>query len=152
VVALDRAFVRFNQHAWGLEALVAEIPRGKEVLTLILRPMGDTTVNVSAFNQFPSYVQIQHGGYNFYNFSEGFPLKYRHYLPAPPWSHADQFDWERHARGWDYFLAFREGWEHTPMKAPLAQGKVRLVDEKGAWRLYQKMEPDAPEVPEAPEP
>ncbi len=139
-VALCRAFREFNRHAAGFDEIVAEIPRGKQVLTLILRPMNDATVNVSAFNQWPSYVQIRHGGYNFYNFAEGFPLLYRVHLPAPAWSHTDQFDWDRQSGPYDYFLTFREGWEYAPMKQPLADGKVRLVDARGVWRLYQKVD------------
>ena len=138
-IALGGAFREFNRHAAGFDELVAQIPRDKQVLTLILRPMGDPTVNVSAFNQFPAYVQIHHGGYNFYNFAEGFPLLYRVRLPAPPWSHTDQFDWNAQSRPYDYFLTFREGWQYTPMKQPLADGKVRLVAESGAWRLYEKI-------------
>ena len=145
VASLSRAFVLFNRHAYGLDALVAEIPRDKSVLTLILRPMDDPTVNVSAFNQFPSYVQIHHGGYNFYNFSDGFPLKYLKRMPAPPWSHAEDFKWEHHARGWDYFLTFREGWQYRPMDEPVAQGKVRLVATQGAWKLYEKLGHDPPD-------
>jgi hypothetical protein len=148
--ALCRAFVAFNRHAWGLDPLVAEIPRGKSVLTLILKPMGDSSVNVSAFNQFPSYVQLRHGGYNHYNFAEGFPLRYKLMWAAPPWSHADEFRWESHARPWDYFITFREGWEASPMNEPLAKGKVRLVDQKGEWRLYQKIAPDEPQAPANP--
>ena len=139
-VALGGAFRAFNAHAAGFDELVAQIPRDKQVLTLILRPMGDpSTVNVSAFNQFPAYVQIHHGGYNFYNFGEGFPLVYRVRLPAPAWSHAEGFDWKLHSAPYDYFLTFREGWEYSPMKEPLADGKVRLVAERGVWRLYQKI-------------
>jgi hypothetical protein len=145
--ALGRAFRGFNRDAAGFDEVVAQIPRKKQVLTMILRPMGDSHVNVSAFNQFPSYVQLHHGGYNFYNFAEGFPLKYRFKLPAPPWSHTDEFTWQAHARGWDYFLTFREGWEFSPMKQPLADGKVRLVAHAGQWRLYQKIVPDDADGP-----
>jgi hypothetical protein len=113
------AFRDFNRHAAGFDEVVAKIPRGTQVLTMILHPMGDASVNVSAFNQFPSYVQLRHGGYNFYNFAEGFPLRYRM---------------------WDYFLTFREGWRFSPMKQPLADGKVRLIAENGVWRLYEKVE------------
>lgn len=137
--ALCGAFREFNRHAAGFDELVAQVPRDKQVLTMILRPMGDPTVNVSAFNQFPSYVQIHHGGYNFYNFAEGFPLQYRMRLPAPPWSHTDQFDWDAQSGPYDYFLTFREGWEYSPMKRPLADGKVRLVGKSGEWRLYLKI-------------
>jgi hypothetical protein len=85
-------------------------------------------------------VQLRHGGYNFYNFAEGFPLQYRMHLPAPAWSHAEDFRFEMHSEGWDYFLTFREGWEYSPMKAPLEAGQVRLVAHAGEWRLYQKNE------------
>ncbi|MCU1278101.1 MAG: hypothetical protein JWM53_1647 [bacterium] len=140
-IALCGAFREFNRHAAGFDEVVAQIPRGKQVLTLILRPMGDSTVNVSAFNQWPSYVQLRHGGYNFYNFAEGFPLRYRVLYPAPAWSHAEGFDWKAHARPYDYFLTFREGWEYSPMKQPLADGVVRLVAHEGEWRLYEKLAP-----------
>jgi hypothetical protein len=142
MAALCRAFVRFNRNAAGFETLVDRIPRDQNVLTLILRPLGDPNVNVNAFNQFPSYVQLRHGGYNFYNFAEGFPLKYKHKLPAPSWSHAESFLWEVHARGWSWFLTLHEGWEAEPMKAPLAAGKVELVGENGPWRLYRKLVED----------
>jgi hypothetical protein len=140
-IALCGAFREFNAHAAGFDEIVAQIPRDKQVLTLILRPMGDSTVNVSAFNQWPAYVQIRHGGYNFYNFAEGFPLVYKMRLPAPAWSHAEGFDWKAHAEPYDYFLTFREGWEYSPLKQPLADGKVRLVAERGVWRLYEKIAP-----------
>jgi hypothetical protein len=139
MVALCGAFREFNRHAAGFDEVVAQIPRGKQVLTMILRPMGDPTVNVSAFNQFPAYVQLRHGGYNFYNFAEGFPLRYRYRLPAPPWSHTDEFTWDAHSQGWDYFLTFREGWQYSPMQRPLADGNVRLVAHAGEWRLYQRV-------------
>jgi hypothetical protein len=84
-------------------------------------------------------VQIHHGGYNFYNFADGFPLRYRMFLPALPWSHCELFEFERHAAGWDYFLTFREGWEYRPMDHPLADGKIRLVAHAGEWRLYEKV-------------
>jgi hypothetical protein len=140
-IALGGAFREFNRHAAGFDEVVAQIPRGKQVLTLILRPMGDSTVNVSAFNQWPSYVQLRHGGYNFYNFAEGFPLQYRMHLPAPAWSHAEGFDWKAHGVAYDYFLTFREGWEFSPMAQPLTDGHIRLVAHAGEWRLYEKVAP-----------
>jgi len=38
------------------------------------------------------------------------------------------------------------------MQQPLQEGKVRLVDERGAWKLYQKVVPDAPVENSVPEP
>ena len=138
-MALSGAFREFNRHAAGFDEVVAQIPRDKQVLTLILRPMGDSTVNVSAFNQWPSYVQLRHGGYNFYNFADGFPLRYRD-LSAGAGVVACRRLLPRKRIGapYDYFLTFREGWEYSPMRQPLADAKVRLVAEQGVWRLYER--------------
>lgn len=143
-LAIAGAFVTFNRNAAGLDQLVAQIPRDKTVLTLMLHPVGDPEIIPNAFNQFPSYVQLLHGGYNFYNFADGFPLKYKLKLPAPGWSHADHFKFASHSKGWDYFLTFREGWETRVMDEPQAEGKVKLVGAAGAWRLYRKVVNDRP--------
>jgi len=69
---LCRAVVRFNQHAWGRRRWW---PRSRATRRCDphAASANEASVNVSAFNQFPSYVQLQHGGYNHYNFAEGFP-------------------------------------------------------------------------------
>jgi hypothetical protein len=144
-IALSRAFVEFNRHAAGFDSIVARIPRDKQVLTLMMPPHTDSTVNANVYIQWPSYVQLRHGGYNFYNFSEGFPLKYKRHLPAPPWNRPQDFRWEMHSAGWSYFLTFREGWEVAPLQAPLAQGKVRLIAQEGQWRLYENVVPTKPD-------
>jgi hypothetical protein len=147
-ISLCRAFRDFNRRIAGLDAIVDEIPRDKSVLTLILRPFNDPAVNVAAYNQFPSLVQIRHGGYNHYNFNQGFPLKYKTYLPAPPWSHAELFKWQAYGHYWDYFLTFHDGWEYHPMDEAVAQQRIRLVDERGAWRLYENVaKEEAPATP-----
>src|SRR5262249_23233959 len=128
-VDLVRAFRAFNRSAAGLHQIVALIPRHASVLTLMVPPTGDPSVNVNAFNQFPSYVQIEHGGYNFYNFSEGFPLRYKTYRPAPNWARAQEFVFAEHSAGWDYFLTFHEGIWHTPLREATVTGKVELVAE-----------------------
>ncbi len=152
---LSRMVVRFNQRAAGFDELVAQIPLHKNTMTLVLPPLGDPDINVNCFNQWPSYTQIRRGGYNFYNFNYGFPLKYKSYMPAPAWNHAETFNWEAHSRGWDYFLTHNEGGESAPFEIfpKLAQaGKVRLVDARGKWKLWQKVEADPPKEPLVPPP
>jgi hypothetical protein len=140
-IALCRAFVNFNRHAAGFDALVDRVPRDKSLLTLMLRPTGDDAVNVAAFNQFPSLAQIRHGGYNHYNFAEGFPLRYKTFIPAPPWSHAEDFDYSSMGKYWDYFLTFREGWVFSPMDSAISAGNIKLIAKRGEWRLYENVGP-----------
>ncbi len=148
VVDIARMVVLFNRHIDGFDQLVAQIPLHKNTLTLIYPPLSDPQVNVNCFNQWPSYTQLRRGGYNFYNFNYGFPLKYKMYLPAPPWNHTEWFNFTGMASGWDYFLTHNEavqGEKYAPFAEPLAQGKIRLVDARGSWRLYQKLaDPDPP--------
>jgi hypothetical protein len=149
---LSRMVVGFNRRVAGFDAIVAEIPPHKNTLTLVLPPLGDPDVNVNCFNQWPSYTQLRRGGYNFYNFNYGFPLKYRSYLPSPSWNHTELFAWNLHSRGWDYFLTHNEGapapFEIFPKLEK--EGKVRLVDARGTWKLWQKIVDDPP--PELPPP
>jgi hypothetical protein len=147
-IAICHAFRAFNKHIYGFDNIVKEIPKGKSVLTLVLRPFGNPWVNTAAYNQFPSLVQIKRGGYNHYNFPDGFPLKYRLFIPAPAWSHAEAFKWDLYGHYWDYFLTFHEGWEFSPMNESLAEHKIRLVDQQGEWRLYENVAKD--EAPPAP--
>src|SRR5260370_24254439 len=136
---LARTVIRFNRHVRGFDELVETIPFHRRVLTLVFPPLNDPHVNVNCFNQWASYVQIRRGGYNFYNFDEGFPLRYRQYLPAPPWSNADKFDYEQHGSAWDYFLTHNENGLKL-LTGPPAKGQVRLVGERGPWRLWQNLE------------
>ncbi len=135
----------FNQHVAGFEELVTEIPLHKQVLMLPLPPLGDPEVNVNAFNQWASHVQILHGGYNYYNFNEGFPLRYRTRLMAPPWDHPESFKWDFYAGSYDYFLTHNEGVRYSLFEPLAREGKVVLVRAIGPWKLWRKVEPFAPE-------
>jgi hypothetical protein len=145
---ITRTVIRFNHKMADFDKVVAAIPLHKSTLTLSLRPLGDPDVNVGVYNQLPSYTQLRAGGYNFYNFNQGFPLKYKTRKPAPPWDHAEMFDWSTQGFAWDYFLTHNESTsERTPGDAPpvdlfsslVAAGKVRLVTSVGAFRLYERI-------------
>jgi hypothetical protein len=140
---LARMVVRFNRHVDGFDELVQQIPLHRATLTLVIPPLDDPDVNVNCFNQWPSYTQIRRGGYNFYNFNYGFPLRYVRWKPAPPWNNAASFQYDQMADAWDYFLTHNEA-EH-PLFAPYeAQGRVRLVGARGPWKLWQRVGPPAP--------
>ena len=152
---IGRAIVGFNHRVDGFDQVVAQIPWHKSTLTLSLRPLGDPEFNVNPYNQWPSYTQMRRGGYNFYNFNQGFPLKYRGMKPAPAWDHAELFNYEWHGGAWDYFLTHNESTSvmtpgHVGEGLPqvdlfselISDGKVRLVASSGPWRLYENLVPE----------
>ena len=70
--------------------------------------------------------------------------------PAPPWTHAEWFNWDAHGAYWDYFLTHHEGqpWSEYDLFAPLEKrGLVELVDARGPWKLWRRVE-DPPYGPE----
>lgn len=132
----------FNQRAAGFDEVAAQVPPHKRTLVLSLPPLGDPAGTVNSYNQWPAYMQLRNGGPNHYNFADGFPMRYRRELSAPPWHRADQFFWGNHSHDWDYFLTHHERHPQTQIDlfGPLvAAGKVRLVSERGPWRLYEKL-------------
>jgi len=153
---VGRAIIGFNHRVAGFDSVVAQIPWHKSTLTLSLRPLGDPDFNVNPYNQWPSYTQMRRGGYNFYNFNQGFPLKYRSMKPAPAWDHAESFSYEWHGSAWDYFLTHNEstsvmstgrsfeGKPQVDLFSDLVRdGKVKLVAAEGPWRLYENLVPGA---------
>ncbi len=145
--SLARMVVRFNRHVAGFDQIVQEIPLHASTLTLVFPPLDDPQVNVNCYNEWAAYTQIRRGGYDAYNFDYGFPLVYRRYKPAPPASHPEWLNIDREGRAWDYFLTHNETGDHE-LFAPLAQaGRVRLVDQRGRWKLWQRIEPTKAAAP-----
>ena len=138
-VDLSRMVVAFNGRVDGFDELVAKIPLHKNTLTLVMPPLNDPEVNANCYNQWASYTQIRRGGYNFYNFNYGFPLRYKEYLMAPSWSHAEQFEFDSYGRQWDYFLTHNDGLQFDLFSAPAQKGQVRLVGKHGPWALWERI-------------
>lgn len=137
----------FNRHVDGFDQLVAKIPLHRATITLAFPPRNDPEINVDAFNQWASYTQIQKGGYNFYNFNYGFPLRYKRFRPAPLWNHPEMFQFETMGQWWDYFLTHNEGVVTSVFPHLAEQGKVELVGEQGAWKLWRRIGAPAPLPP-----
>jgi hypothetical protein len=149
---LARMVVVFNRHVAGFDEVVAQIPLHRNTLTLPLPPLGDPEVQVNCFNQWGSYTQIRRGGYNAGAFTYGFPFRYSHQLPAPPWNRPELFEWAEHARGWDYFLTHNEGapFAYEIFPALAHKGLVELTASSGSWKLWHKLEADPPASEEPP--
>jgi hypothetical protein len=140
-IEVNVAIARFNRHVRGFDDVVAQIPLHRSTLTLSLPPLFDPIFNTNAFNQWASYTQIRRGGYNFYNFNYGFPLRYKSYKPAPPWNHPDHFRFDMYSPYWDYFVTHNETLQPSSRVFDEAQkkGQVRLVAENGNWRLWENL-------------
>jgi hypothetical protein len=146
-VDVSRMMVAFNRHVDGFDELVQMIPLHRATLTLSFQPRNDPEVNVDCFNQWASYTQMRRGGYNFYNFNYGFPLRYKRYRPAPMWNRPEGFSFQTMGRWWDYFLVHNEGVRASLFPELAAEGKVVLVGKRGAWTLWQRVGEPAPEPP-----
>ena len=130
-------FYRFNQRARGFDEVMAGVPRGQQVLPLMLN-LRDPDIQINAFNQWGSWVQLRQGGYVLYNFPVEFPIAARRRLPAPPWDHPEMFYFPAHEHGWDYFLV------HGPSSLDPFVGfhhRVRLHRRAGDWALWKKLPP-----------
>lgn len=136
---LARTIVVLNRRFAGFDEVVRHVPYGKSTLTLVLPPLNEPELIVNCYNQWPSYTQIRRGGYNHYNFKEGFPLRYRVQKPAPPWDHAEYYNHEYMAPAWDYLLTHNDG-KKVDLFGPLERDKkVRLIARSGAWALWEPL-------------
>lgn len=135
-------YFRFNQRLKPYEILMQHVPRGKQVLPIMLS-LRDPDSLVNCFNQWGSYVQIRQGGFMAPVFPVEFPLKQKKVqTPAVlPWDAQHSFRFELHERGWDYFLV--QGKQHKSLFAQ-APDSIRLVEEIGNWALYEKVIPKPP--------
>lgn len=130
-------FWRFNHRNRVFEDLLAQVPKRAQVLPLMFSP-GDPDSLMNCFNQWGSYVHIRQGGYMLPYFPVEFPLKYRKIKrpQSPAWDAPQQFRFDAHAAGWDYFLL------HGPARIPEFSGsdpRVRLVDRRGDWALFENV-------------
>jgi hypothetical protein len=143
---ISQKYVEFNHRAAPFVRLVGQTRPGSNVLFLAIGPRGDPAVNVDAYNQFGSWVQVLHGGFSPSAWNSGFPYQVTRRLPAPSWSFPSMFSPLYHGRAWDYVLVRHE---RRPLFPP--GGEFRLAADQGGFRLYERQAPPAGHVP-APSP
>jgi hypothetical protein len=137
---------RAEAFAAGFDELAARAGRHQRVLFSIGRPWRDPSARHDYAQLYSGFYQARYGGYLPWNFDEGFPLIYKERFPAPFWNLMD-FDWDRHARYYDYVMAFQTvpnflGHHH----------EVTLVGAVGNWTLWKLPGPrvDVPPGPAYP--
>ncbi len=141
---------RAAEYAAGFDTLAAIPPRQARVLVLVFPPEHAPDFNVSFMRAFPSYYQLQKGGYFSFSFDNGLPMVYRKRYPAPDWSVPTRWKPEKHARYYDYFLFFN--WSGPGPVFGGANPLADLVGKQGRWQLWKLRGPRTEESPVAPYP
>ncbi len=134
---VSQKYADFNQRAAPMIRLVAMTRSDANILFLSMKPRGDPAVNVHAWNQGSSWVQVLHGGYSQSGFThsiEGFPYGRTVQLPAPPWNAAEQFNPAVHAARYDYVLVRNQTVPVFPDNDP----EFHLAAQEGAFALYER--------------
>ena len=134
---IAKRYAEFNDRARPFVELMKKTRPATQVLFVGLKPYGDPAVNVNAYNQWPSWVQVLHGGYSPSGWEPHIPFPYRikKKLPAPPWNNQEAFSPQRHAGPYDYVLVRNE---KRPLFPP-GNNEWRLVERQGAFALYERL-------------
>lgn len=123
-----RHWARSTDFIAGYEDVVRIPPLGSNVLFIVQRPWHDESAAINYVNPY-SWYQTQNGGFNPWNFDDGFPIVYRTRLPSPDWRHP-VFDWKMGA-AYDYVVGF-----NAPRAVP-NDPRAHLVLTKGRWTVWQ---------------
>lgn len=135
-IHISQRYAAFNERAAPFVRLVERTRPGTDVLFLSMKPRGDPGLNVEAYNQFASWVQILRGGYSASGwFSFGFPFRVKKALPGPPWFSHERFDFATQSGPYEYILVHNE---QRPVLPP-GQTSFRLVERDGDWVLYARV-------------
>jgi hypothetical protein len=124
----------------GFEQALAAIPPGRSVLVFPDLPDAHYTEGHPYLPQ----VYVARKGGRVVPYLGGHPGAYwitmKEPPPSPPWGDPRAFDWERHGRGYDYFLHELpvDGVAVDPMRF-VPPGAVGVVSAQGQWVLYQRL-------------
>lgn len=146
--AIDTTYhwVQAARFARGFDYLAKFPGPGSRVLMLLSGARHDPEVRQNYMQCYYEMYQVYYGGYMPWNFDAGFPIAYRVRYPAPGWRAMD-FQWDLHARYYDYLLIF-EGSGGDPRHFFRGhEAEIDLVERQGKWTLWRRKEPrvDLPE-------
>jgi hypothetical protein len=129
-------FHRFNVHARDYDQLMAVVPPRKRVLPLIFDDR-DSEVDVRAYAQWSSWVQLRQGGYVPWGFDSRVPVRPWRELAAPPWDRPAEFNFASHGGDWDYLLVRGP---HNVDFVRISQGRLQKHKQEGVWELWQRVD------------
>ena len=138
-LVLARRFRDYDRRAASYLEVVAKIPRGSSVLTLLCGADNSDPAVGKEFVPYAlyfNYTQFLVGGFNPYANRTGFPYRYLpgRALPAPPWNFPEYFSQEVQGRFYDYVLTRSEPKDHWIFV--FTRPDIQLVAQAGQWRLY----------------
>jgi hypothetical protein len=114
----------------GFDEVAALPPSGARVLFIVREPWRDPTSAINYVNPY-SWYQVLRGGYNPWNFEDGFPIRYDKRLPAPEWRNPS-FDWATQGNVYDYVIGF-----NAPAAVPPRPGQAVQLLAKGRWTVWR---------------
>jgi hypothetical protein len=134
---ISQKYADFNARARPFVGMVERTRPSANVLFLAMKPRGDEAVNVEAYNQFASWVQILRGGFSGSGwFFTGYPFKLKKELPGPPWYSHERFDPAVHAGPYHYVIVRNESAKRPIFTA--RNPEWRLAARDGSWALYAR--------------
>jgi hypothetical protein len=121
---------RSEQFIRGFDTVVAVPPVGSRTLFIVREPWRDPTTAINYVNPY-SWYQVLKGGFNPWNFEDGFPIRYIKRLPAPSWR-APRFDWAHEGGSYDYVVGF-----NAPDAVPPEPGRATVVYRDPRWTVWK---------------
>lgn len=118
--------------ASGYHELAQKLPKAARVLFVFGHPRRHEGARQHYLPAYWVYHQAHHGGYAAYSFDEGFPVRFKVRYPAPAGPGLN-FDWQRHARYYDYLFVFNQ-----PEVAMGHEHEVTRIGESGRWTLWKR--------------
>jgi len=140
--AVAVAMTRFSRLAEEFEVVTARSDDGVKTLVLVEHDPVADDAPPSPWRSFGGHLMAEHGGYVSHAFFAG-----ARWLPivradgaspprAPPLGRPHEFDWDRHADGWDQFLIRDIPPDHDWFGEH--RGDVELVLGASKWSLYRR--------------
>ncbi len=128
---------RYADYARRIEPLfhlAGQIPPNDTAILLSMQPRTDPAVDVEAYREISSYLQLIRGGFSpsgFYHAEH--PLHLAHAPPMPPWSAHEAFDFRGGSVFWDWLVIHGR----IPPALP-ASGVWTRVASEGDFSLYRR--------------
>lgn len=139
-IELGRRFAAFDGRLAGLVRLLERVPRGSSTLTLCFGDPRDPALDPQStpWRAVHSYPQLLAGGFDPYQYRNGFPFRPipERILPAPSWPEPFEITKET-INAYDFVLTRGE-------RADGERVPARLIARDGAFRLYSTRGLDPP--------
>ena len=122
---------RVDQFIDGFDQLSERAAPTDRVMVLAFPPWNEPTMNTNFAQSADAFHQAAYGGYEPDQFDDGFPIVFKQRFPAPPWGQPNHFNWNQHARYYDWLLVFQ-----APPALVAGHPEAKLDGRAGRWTLW----------------